>query len=314
MRPLATYGITPTPLVRLLRLAPPGVLIFGKCEWHLPTGSLKDRVAAAMFEAARTEGHLAPGVRLLEPSSGNTGIALARLARLNDISFTVVVPDNVTAERLGLLRSYGAEIIFTPGAEGSNGAVKRAEQLATEGGYLLLHQYENSANPGSHEATTGPEIVEQLRDLGIDRLDAFVATLGTGGTVTGVGRHLARVMPGVQVVAAEPPTGEAIDGLRSLDDGYIPPVFDPTVLSSKILVRTAASVAMARRLLSEEGLFVGPSSGAAVHAALKLAGRLDRGAVVVTVLPDAGWKYLSTGMFEPSSQLVEGEFDGLTLW
>lgn len=309
---LGVYGIAPTPLVELTRVAPEGIRIFAKCEWHLPTGSVKDRVAAAMFDRAKASGDVDSGTRLLEPSSGNTGIALARIAGLLSVPFTVMVPDNVSRERIELLRAYGAEILFTPGDEGSNGAVWRAEKKAAEGGYLMLHQYENRANPDVHEQTTGPEIQDQLAGFGIQRADAFVATLGTGGTLTGSGRFLRRF--DTKVVAAEPPTGELISGLRSLADGYIPPIFDPSVLDSKILVRTRSSIEMTRRLLAEEGLFVGPSSGAAVHAAVRYADRLDQGAVVVTVLPDAGWKYLSTGIFSGSLDDAEAGVEGTTLW
>ncbi len=309
---LARYGIRPTPLVRLERVGPPAIHLFAKCEWHLPTGSVKDRVAAAMFDAARTEGRLGEGARLLEPSSGNTGIALARLARLHRVPFTVLVPDNVSAERIEMLTLYGAEIEFTPGDRGSNGAVRIAEERAAATGALMLHQYQNRANPDAHQFGTGPEIETDLTGLGFGLPDVFVASLGTGGTLTGVGRHFAG--RGTRIVAAEPPAGEAIAGLRSLDDGYIPPVFDPSVLDSKLLVRTGDAIAMTRRLLTEEGLFVGPSSGAAVHAAVRYADRLDPGSVVVVLLPDAGWKYLSTGIYRGPLDKAEERAGGLTLW
>lgn len=311
---LAAYGIEPTPLIRLDRLAPRGVTLAAKCEWHLPTGSVKDRVAAAMVDRARRSGRLRPGTRLLEPSSGNTGIALARIASLEGVPLTVVVPDNVSPERIELLEGFGAEIRFSPGAEGSNGAVRRAEQMARQEGFLLLHQYENPANPDVHAHTTGPEIRNALERLGVERLDAFVACLGTGGTLMGVGRALRRSWPEMQVVAAEPPSGELIAGLRSLGDGYIPPVFDPAAIDRKLLVRTRDSIAMTRHLLETEGLFVGPSSGAAVHAALQVAARLGPGSVVATLLPDAGWKYLSTGVFTGSIDEATEKVLGATLW
>jgi cysteine synthase B len=313
---LIDLGIAPTPLVRLDRLAPPGVELWAKCEWHLPTGSVKDRIAASMVAAAEREGLLGPGVRLLEPSSGNTGIALARIARLRGYPLTVVMPDNVSRERVDLLAAFGAEVAFTPGEEGSNGAVRRAEEMAAVTGALMLHQYENPANPLAHELTTGPEIALQLADAasGPPRLNAFVACLGTGGTLMGVGRALRDRFPAVQVVAAEPPAGELIAGLRSLADGYVPPIFDPAALDGKTLVRTADSIAMMRRLLQEEGLFAGPSSGAAVHAALRVAGRLEPGSVVVTLLPDAGWKYLSTGVLSGSAAEAAERAAGTTLW
>ena len=267
-----------------------------------------------MVVRARRDGLIDSETRLLEPSSGNTGIALARIAAIEGVPLTVMAPDNISSERIDLLRAFGADLIFTPGIEGSNGAVRRAEKLAADRGFLMLHQYENAGNPGAHELTTGPEIIEQTRELGHERIDAFVATLGTGGTVTGVARALKPVMPDVRVVAAEPPSGELIAGLRSLDDGYIPPIFDPSLLGGKILVRTGDSIRMARRVLAELGWFIGPSAGAAVHAALKVASRLDPGSVVVTVLCDAGWKYLSTGVFSGTVEEATDRVLGTTLW
>lgn len=307
-------GIGPTPLLPLDRVSPPGVRIFAKAEWHLPTGSVKDRIAAAMVVRGEAEGVLRRGAHLLEPSSGNTGIALARVAALAGYRLTVLVPDNVSAERIALLGAFGAEVRFTPGDEGSNGAVRRAEEASRDAGVVMLHQYENSANPGAHEETTGPEIADTLAAGGVDRLDAFVATLGTGGTLMGVGRALRRRFPGVRVVAAEPPAGELISGLRSLADGYVPPVLRLDELDGRILVRTADAIAVARRLLAEEGLFVGPSSGAAVHAALRVASRLEPGAVVVTLLPDAGWKYLSTGIYSGPVEEAARGVEATTLW
>lgn len=306
-------GVVETPLLRLDAVAPVGRRIYAKAEWHQPTGSVKDRVAAAMVASAESERAL--GSRLIEPSSGNTGIALARIARLLGVSLTVLVPDNVSSERIGLLRAFGAAIEFTPGSEGSNGAVRRAEDRARDDeGAVMLHQYENVANPGVHESTTGREISWQLEECGESSPAAFVATLGTGGTVTGVGRALRRSHPEVRIVAAEPPAGEAISGLRSMADGYTPPVFDPAVLDARVLVRTRPAIEMTRRLLEEEGLFVGPSSGAAVHAAVRVANRLPEGSVVVTLLPDAGWKYLSTGIFEGSIDDAESAVEAATLW
>jgi cysteine synthase len=311
---LARFGIAETPLIALDAVAPPGVRLYAKCEWQLPTGSVKDRVAASMVALAQDEGRIAHGTRLLEPSSGNTGIALARIAALTGTPLTVMVPDNVSRERIELLSAFGAHIEMTPGAEGSNGAVRRAEARAAGTGELMLHQYENPANPAAHEATTGPEVIRQVAAAGHDRVDAFVASLGTGGTLMGVGRALRRVWPDVTVVAAEPPAGESIAGLRTLADGYIPPVFDPSGIDRKLLVRSRDSIVMTRRLLAEQGLFVGPSSGAAVHAAVKVASRLSPGSVVVTVLPDAGWKYLSTGIFGGSIDEAEARVIDATLW
>jgi [CysO sulfur-carrier protein]-thiocarboxylate-dependent cysteine synthase len=307
-------GVVETPLLRLERVAPPGRRIYAKAEWHQPTGSVKDRVAAAMVAAAERDGLLDGPTRLLEPSSGNTGISLARLARLLGHDLTVLVPDNVSSERVELLRAFGATVEFTPGAEGSNGAVRRAERRAAETGETMLHQYENAANPGVHQATTGPEIERQLDELGEGPPACFVSSMGTGGTLTGVGRALARPFPDMAVIAAEPPAGESIAGLRSLADGYIPPVFDPSVLDGRTLVRTGPAIATMRKLAEEEGLFVGPSSGAAVHVAVKRAAQLPVGSVVVTVLPDAGWKYLSTGVFSGSIEDAEEAVSGSTLW
>ena len=311
---LTRFGVAETPLVSLDAVAPPGVHLYAKCEWQLPTGSVKDRVAASMVALAQDEGRIADGTRLLEPSSGNTGIALARIAALTGTPLTVMVPDNVSRERIGLLSAFGAHIEMTPGAEGSNGAVRRAEARAAETGELMLHQYENPANPAAHEATTGPEVIRRIAAAGHDRVDAFVASLGTGGTLMGVGRALRRVWPDVTVVAAEPPAGESIAGLRTMADGYVPPVFDPSGLDRKLLVRSRDSIVMTRRLLAEQGLFVGPSSGAAVHAAVKVGSRLSPGSVVVTVLPDAGWKYLSTGIFGGSVDEAEARVIDATLW
>ncbi len=281
-----------TPLVRLERVAPsPEVAIYAKLEWHLPTGSTKDRVAAAMVARAEADGTLQPGAKLIEASSGNTGIALARLAMLRGYALTVVIPENVSPERKELLGSFGASVVSTPGELGSNGAIARAEELAAGGDYVMLYQYANQANSDVHYETTGREI---LADLG--RVDAFVAGLGTGGTLMGVGRALREVNPDVQVVAVEPPAGEIVMGLRSLDDGYRPPVFDPAAIDGRLLVRPRDAIAMTRRLLHEEGLFAGLSSGAAVHAAARWAEKLGA-ATIVTVLPDAGWKYLSTGVW-----------------
>lgn len=311
---LRHLGIEPTPLLDLTAMAPEGMQLFGKAEWHLPTGSVKDRIAAAMIHRARMAGELSADTRLIEPSSGNTGIALARLAGMQQLPLTVVAPDDISTERRDIIRTYGAELLLTPGQEGSNGAVRRAEELASNGDYLMLHQYENPANPGAHEISTGPEILEQLAALDIDRLDAFVATLGTGGTITGVGRAIRRRYPRAAIVAAEPPSGELIAGLRSMDDGYIPPIFDPSVLTSKILVRTGDSIATTRRILGATGWMVGPSSGAAVHAALKVANRMEPGAVIVTVLADAAWKYLSTGIFTGSVDEASRRVLGTTMW
>ncbi len=283
----------PTPVVRLAALsAEAGVDVYAKLEWYLPTGSVKDRVAAAMLAQAERDGLVSEGAKLLEPTSGNTGIALARLARLRGYSLTVVVPENVSPERKELLGAFGATVVSTPAEQGSNGAIRRAEEMAASGEHVMLFQYGNAANPGVHYATTGPEIL-----AAVGRVDAFVAGLGTGGTLMGAGRALREANPHVAVVAAEPPAGETVMGLRSLGDGYRPPIFDPTAIDGKILVRPRDAIAMTRRLLAEEGLFAGLSSGAAAHAALRWAGRMRQGERLVVLFPDAGWKYQSTGIW-----------------
>jgi [CysO sulfur-carrier protein]-thiocarboxylate-dependent cysteine synthase len=279
-----------TPLVELPRLSPrPEVRLYAKLEGQNPTGSIKDRVALAMVEAAGLE----PGQELLEPTSGNTGISLALVARLNGYRLTCVMPDNVTEERRRLLRLYGAEIVESPGAEGSNGAVKLAQELAaSEPRYRMLFQYENEANPRAHYEGTGAEIAAEL-----DRVDVLVAGLGTGGTLMGAGARLRESFPDVTVAAAEPLPGDPVMGLRSLEDGYVPPVLDVSKLDRKLLVSNADAVAGLRALLDEEGVFAGVSSGAVIHVARRLAAELDEG-VVVAVLADAGWKYLSAPFWE----------------
>jgi cysteine synthase B len=279
-----------TPLVELPSLSPkPAVKLYAKLEGQNPTGSIKDRVALAMVEAAELE----PGQELLEPTSGNTGISLALVARLQGYRLTCVMPENVTEERRRLLRLYGAEIVESPGEEGSNGAVRVALELAErEPRYRMLFQYANEANPRAHYEGTGAEIAGAL-----DRVDVLVAGLGTGGTLMGAGRRLRERFPGVTVAAAEPLPGDPVMGLRSLEDGYVPPILDVAQLDRKVLVSNAEALAGLRALLQREGVFAGVSSGAVVHVARKLAAELDEG-VVVAVLADAGWKYLSAPFWE----------------
>jgi cysteine synthase len=279
-----------TPLVELPRLSPkPEVRLYAKLEGQNPTGSIKDRVALAMVEAADLE----PGDELLEPTSGNTGISLALVARLKGYRVTCVMPENVTAERRRLLQLYGAEIVESLGAEGSNGAVRLAQELAErEPRFRMLFQYENEANPRAHYDGTGAEIVDAL-----ERVDVLVAGLGTGGTLMGAGARLRESFPDVTVAAAEPLPGDPVMGLRSLEDGYVPPVLDVAKLDRKLLVSNVEAVAGLRALLDDEGVFAGVSSGAVIHAARKLAAELDEG-VVVAVLADAGWKYLSAPFWE----------------
>ena len=283
-----------TPLVELQRLSPkPAVQIFAKLEGQNPTGSIKDRVAVAMIDAAEASGELTPGHRLLEPTSGNTGIALALVAKLRSYPLTCVVPANVTEERRRLLRLYGAEIVDSPPEEGSNGAVRLALELAErKPSYFMPFQYANDANPRAHYEGTGAEIAEAL-----DHVDVLVAGLGTGGTLMGAGERLRESFPDVVVAAAEPLPGDEVMGLRSLADGYVPPILDVSKLDRKLLVTNEESVAGMRLLLESEGIFGGVSSGAVIHAALRLAEELDEG-VVVCVLADGGWKYLSAGFWD----------------
>ena len=292
-----------TPLVELPRLSPkPEVRLFAKLEGQNPTGSIKDRVAVAMVEAAERAGELEPGRELLEPTSGNTGISLALLARLKGYRLTCVMPANVTEERRRLLRLYGAEIVESPPGEGSNGAVRLALELAErEPRYHMLFQYGNDANPGAHYDGTGAEIAEAL-----DRVDVLVAGLGTGGTLMGAGARVRESFPDVVVAAAEPLPGDPVMGLRSLEDGYVPPVLDISKLDRKVLVSNAEAVAGLRALLDREGVFAGVSAGAVVHVARKLAEELDEG-VVVAILADAGWKYLSAPFWDASDPEVAME-------
>lgn len=283
-----------TPLVELPRLAPkPSVRLYAKLEGQNPTGSIKDRVAKAMIDAAEASGELTPGRRLLEPTSGNTGIALALVAKLRGYPLTCVVPANVTEERRRLLRLYGAEIVESPPEEGSNGAVRLALGLAEHDPSLFMpFQYANEANPRAHYEGTGAEIAEAL-----EQVDVLVAGLGTGGTLMGAGERLRESFPDIVVAAAEPLPGDEVMGLRSLADGYLPPILDIARLDRKLLVTNEESVSGLRLLLGREGVFGGVSSGAVIHAALRLANELDEG-VVVCVLADAGWKYLSAGFWD----------------
>ncbi|CAN5761038.1 cysteine synthase [soil metagenome] len=299
-----------TPIVEMPRLAPhAGVRLYAKLEGNNPTGSVKDRVARAMIEAAIADGSLRPGQAILEPSSGNTGISLAMIGSRLGYPVRVVMPDNTTPEREQLLRLFGAEIVFSPGAEGSNGAIRLAQELAAADPDLYMpFQYGNEANPRVHETTTGPEILRDVPDL-----DVFVAGLGTGGTLTGVGRFMRAQRPGVRIVAAEPMPGELVQGLRSLEDGYVPPVLDESVLDDRYLVSNRDAVIGVRRLLREEGLFVGLSSGAAAAVALRVAAEMERG-VIVVLFADAGWKYLSSDLWTRDLDELEEELEGSMLW
>lgn len=297
-----------TPLVELSRLAPkPSVRLYAKLEGQNPTGSIKDRVAKAMIEAAEASGELEPGRRILEPTSGNTGISLALVAKLRGHPLTCVMPANVTEERKRLLRLYGAEIVESPPEEGSNGAVRVALELAGQDPSLFMpFQYGNEANPRAHYEGTGAEIAEAL-----DRVDVLVAGLGTGGTLMGAGARLRESFPNVMVAAAEPLPGDPVMGLRSLDEGYVPPILDVSKLDRKLLVSNEEAVIGLRLLLRREGVFGGVSSGAVIQAALRLADELDEG-VVVCVLADGGWKYLSADFWEATD--VEQAMERSVWW
>jgi cysteine synthase B len=278
-----------TPLVAAHQLSPnPAVRLFVKLEGMNPGGSVKDRIAKSMIEDAEEAGRLRPGDTILEPSSGNTGIGLALVCRVKGYKLRVVLPENVSIERRQLLEIFGAEVIPSPAAEGSNGAIKVAQELAKEGGVVFLYQYGNAANPKAHYDGTGPEIWADCPEV-----DAFVAGLGTSGTLMGVGRYLKERKPGVRIIAVEPPAGEDVQGLRSLEEGYIPPIFDPDVLDRRFIVRLAESIEWTRRL-ADLGIFAGLSSGAVMAGAAKTAATMDEG-TIVALLPDGGWKYLSTG-------------------
>jgi cysteine synthase/molybdopterin converting factor small subunit len=301
LTPSLLEAIGSTPLVELPRLAPhEGIRLYAKLEGHNPTGSLKDRIARSMVEAAEAAGELEPPRELLEPTSGNTGISLAMVAKLKGYPLTCVLPENSTPERIKLLELYGAQLVFSPAAEGSNGAVRLALRLAErEPRYFMLNQYANEANPRAHYEGTGAEIAEAL-----PRIDALVAGLGTGGTLMGAGDRLRESFPDLIVAAAEPLQGDLVYGLRSLADGYVPPVLDVSRLDRKILVSNEESIAGVRLLLEREGIFAGVSSGAVVHVARLLAEELDD-AVIVSVLADGGWKYLSADFWTEGAQSME---------
>jgi cysteine synthase len=296
-----------TPLVELKRLTPkPSVRMYAKLEGENPTGSIKDRVAKAMIDAAEASGELQPGRELLEPTSGNTGISLALIAKLKGYPLTCVMPANATEERRRLLRLYGATIIDSPADQGSNGAVKLALELAErEPRYFMPFQYANPANPRAHYEGTGAEIADAL-----DRVDVLVAGLGTGGTLMGTGERLRESFPDIVVAAAEPLPGDLVMGLRSLEDGYVPPILDVSKLDRKVLVSNEESVLAVRALLDLEGIFAGVSAGAVLHVARTLAAELDEG-VVVCVFADAGWKYLSADFW--SADDLETSMER-TLW
>jgi cysteine synthase B len=301
-----------TPLVELKRSSPkPRVRIFAKLEGQNPTGSLKDRIALYMIRAAEEAGELTPDKVILEPTSGNTGISLAIVARIKGYRLLCILPDIVTPEREQLLRSFGAEVVYARGARSTNDAIFLAQQMLAEepDRYYMPYQYGNPHNPRAHYETTAVEILCDLPEV-----DVFVAGLGTGGTLTGVGRRLKEHNPNVKVIATVPHPGDLVQGLRSLDEGFIPPVLDESVLDGRIVVDSRTSFAATRRLMEKEGIFAGISSGAVLRTAQKVAARLQEGNVVA-LLADGGWKYLSTGLWtKPLDELGPEDVEGKVWW
>jgi cysteine synthase len=298
-----------TPLVELPRLTPkPEVRLWAKLEGRNPTGSVKDRVAKYMIEDAEARGAIEPGHTILEPTSGNTGISLGMICQRKGYPLKVVMPDNVTEERIQLLHMYGVEIVYSEGARGSNGAVELALEIAgSDASYYMPYQYGNEANPRAHYEGTAKEILDELNDV-----TAFVGGLGTGGTLMGNGRRLKEENPGTKIVAVEPMQGELVQGLRSLDDGFIPPIIDLSLLDRKIMVSNRDAVVWTRKLLHEEGMFAGVSAGAIAYVAHRIASELDEGNVVFLV-PDDGWKYLSSGIYTKPMEELE-DIDSTVWW
>jgi cysteine synthase len=302
-----------TPLIGLPRLSPgPEVRLWAKLEDRNPTGSVKDRAAFYMIAAAEKEGRLAPGATILEPTSGNTGISLAMVAKLRGYQLICVMPENTSAERRLLLEAYGARIIFSAAAGGSNEAVRVARGLAAENpGWVMLYQYGNPANARAHYETTGPELLADLPEI-----THFVAGLGTTGTLMGTGRYLREQRPGVQIIAAEPRYGELVYGLRNIDEGFVPELYDESVLTRRFSVAAPDALRRTRQLMESEGLFAGISAGCALHAALAIGERAQQAgerADIAIVIADAGWKYLSTGAYGGTLEEAQARLEG-QLW
>jgi cysteine synthase B len=299
-----------TPMVELKRFSPkPDVRIFAKIEGANPTGSVKDRIALFMVEQAEREGRISPGQTLIEPTSGNTGISLAMVCKIKGYRFIAVMPENVSEERRQLLQAFGAEVVSTDGTRGSNGAIEVAQRMAADRpDYLMLYQYGNEANPRAHERTTAPEILEAVPDINV-----FVAGLGTGGTLMGVGRYLKRHDERIRVIAGEPNLGDVVQGLRNLDEGFVPPIFDPAVLDKKLLVGGEDSIRFTQELLWREGVFAGVSSGGALSVAVRVGRDMDRGNIVV-LFADHGWKYLSTQLWSKGTAQAADDLGGQLLW
>ena len=302
-------AIGETPLVGIPRMSPnPDVRIWAKLEGANPTGSTKDRIALKMIEAAEATGELTHDRTILEPTSGNTGIALAMVARRKGYQLTVVIPDNASDERIGLLRLFGADIVFSDGAKGTNGSIEVARALAKDDRYFMPFQYGNPANPLAHEEGTAPEIIRDLPSV-----THFIAGMGTGGTLTGNGRALHAYRPQIQVIAAEPELGDLVYGLRSLDEGFVPPIFDPDQIDRKFLVNSSDSLRATRELTAREGIFTGISSGAVIHVAQRIAQEIDEGDIVC-LLADGGWKYLSTEAWADDLETAEKGVEESLWW
>ena len=300
-----------TPLVQVPSLSPdPTVRLWVKLEGQNPTGSVKDRIALAMVEAGEASGELTKEKIILEPTSGNTGIALAMVCSIRGYRFNAVMPDNASAERVSLLRAFGADISFSEGDKGTNGSVAMAQEMAKDDRYYMPFQYGNQANLEAHYKGTAQEIIDDLPEV-----KAFVAGLGTGGTLMGNGKRLKEHDPDIKIVAAEPELGELVYGLRSLDDGYIPPLFDPDKLDGKVKVRARESIVWTKELLQKEGIFSGISAGAVIWVAQRVGERLAKsgGGDVVCLLADGGWKYLSTEAWTQDIETAESQVEE-TLW
>lgn len=300
-----------TPLVELGHTSPnPNVRIYAKLEGQNPTGSVKDRIAKYMIDAGEREGLLTPEKVILEPTSGNTGIGLAMIGRLKGYKVMVVMPESVSEERSALLNAYGAEIVYSEGRKGSNGSIAVAQQMVAEAPqrFFMPYQYGNSMNPRAHYETTAPEITRDLPDL-----DVFIAGLGTGGTLTGAGRYLKEYNPAIRVIATVPHPGDLVQGLRSLEEGFIPPVLDESLLDGRVVVDSKTSFAATKELTQKEGIFAGISAGAAIKTAQRLAARMEQGKIVV-LLADGGWKYLSTNLWTVDYDDLPEDLDSKIWW
>jgi cysteine synthase B len=300
-----------TPLVELSHLTPnPNVQIYAKLEGQNPSGSVKDRCAKYMIEAAERDGLLSTEKIILEPTSGNTGIALAMIGRVKGYQVMCVIPESVSEERSQLLRAYGADVVFSDGLKGTNGSIAVAQQMVAEAPqkFFMPYQYGNEANPRAHYETTGPEIVRDLPDV-----DVFVAGLGTGGTLTGTGRFLKQYNPTIKVIATVPHPGDLVQGLRSLEEGFIPPVLDESVLDGRVVVDSRTAFAATKELTQKEGIFAGISCGAVVKTAQRVASRMESGKIVI-ILADAGWKYLSTALWTMEYSDLPEDIDSKVWW